>query len=164
MERMIGNLGEEIKQPSKPYANLSQRGVCHSQGNALKAMLPDLEPDQNILPWGAVDLGKGYVLLRARDETARELSGDEERAVMSYFETVVADLEIGSHPHVTRWSRLHLPNGQIAHSAWKENLKPLERVRMAQQVAVCLCSLFILQAIDLDLAICSLILMAKRNL
>jgi hypothetical protein len=139
MERTIGNLGEEIKQPSKPYANLSQRGVRRSQVNALKSMIPDLEKDTNRLPRGAVDLGNGYVLLRARDETAREIRGDEERAVLKYFETVVDDLEIGPHPRITRWSRLRLPNGQIAHSAWKENLKAIGQVRIARQVAVCIC-------------------------
>ena len=49
MERTIGNLGEEIKQPSNPYANLSQRGICRSQVNALKTMIPDLEPNSDWL-------------------------------------------------------------------------------------------------------------------
>ena len=44
MERTIGNLGEEIWQPSKPYANLSQRGLIRNQVNALIAMVPDLVP------------------------------------------------------------------------------------------------------------------------
>jgi hypothetical protein len=50
MEQTIGNLGEEIKQPSNPFANLSQRGIRHSQVNALKAMIPDLEPNSDSLP------------------------------------------------------------------------------------------------------------------
>ena len=48
MERTIGNLGEEIRQPSNPFANLSQRGLRRSQVNALKAMIPDLEEPVNL--------------------------------------------------------------------------------------------------------------------
>ncbi|KAG1838385.1 hypothetical protein DFJ58DRAFT_718750 [Suillus subalutaceus] len=51
MERTIGNLGQEIRQPSQPYANLSQQGVRR------------YEPPKG-LPEGAVDVGDGYVLLR----------------------------------------------------------------------------------------------------
>ena len=43
MERTIGNLGQEIKQPSNPYANLSQRGLIRAQVNALKAIIPALD-------------------------------------------------------------------------------------------------------------------------
>ena len=50
MEGTIGKLGEEIKQPSNPFANLSQCGTLHSQINALKAIIPDLEPDSDHLP------------------------------------------------------------------------------------------------------------------
>jgi hypothetical protein len=67
MERMIGNLGEEIKQPSQPFANLSERGLRRCQVNALKSMLPHLEPDPK-LPRVSVDLENGYILLGAREE------------------------------------------------------------------------------------------------
>lgn len=142
IERTIGNLGEEIKQPSQPYANLSQRGVRRSQVNALKAMLPGLEQDTNRLPRGSVDVGNGYTLLRARDKTARKLPMDEEQVVLAYFQSVAGTLEIDSHPQITRWSRLRLPNGQIARSAWKERLKTIEHIRIARQVAVRSCTLF----------------------
>ena len=39
-------------------------------------------------------------------------------------------------PEVVRWAQLRLPNGQVARSAWKEKLKPLEKVRMARNVKV----------------------------
>jgi hypothetical protein len=39
LEWTIGNLGEEIKQPSNPFANLSQRGIWHAQVNALNVTL-----------------------------------------------------------------------------------------------------------------------------
>jgi hypothetical protein len=55
MERTIGNLGEEIKQPSQPFSNLSERGLRCCQVNALKSMLPHLEPEPK-LPRVSVDL------------------------------------------------------------------------------------------------------------
>jgi hypothetical protein len=64
---MIGNLGEEIKQHSNPFANLSQHGIRHARVNALKAMIPDLEQSKATedLPRGAINLGNGYILLCA---------------------------------------------------------------------------------------------------
>jgi hypothetical protein len=136
MERTIGNLGEEIKQPSNPYANLSQRGLRRSQVNALKAMIPDIDPDETSLPRGAQDLGDGFVLLRAKDQTARLLGGPEAAAIRSYFCDTVTGIPPGWQPRITRWARLRLPNGQVARSVWKEKLKPLEAVRMARNVKV----------------------------
>jgi hypothetical protein len=114
MERTIGNLGEEIKQPSNPYANLSRRGLRHCQINSLKALIPDLDPDKERLPRGAVELSDGYILLRARDETARTIRGHEGDAIRRYLERETGTLAPGWHPHVTRWARLRLPNEQIA--------------------------------------------------
>ena len=68
LERTIGNLGEEIKQHSNPFANLSQRGIRRAQVNALKAMILDLDLDRTVkgvLPHGSKDLGNGYILLCA---------------------------------------------------------------------------------------------------
>ena len=50
MERTISNLGEEICQPSNPYANLFQRGLLQYQVNALTAIIPDLQPAKPCLP------------------------------------------------------------------------------------------------------------------
>ncbi|KAL0570579.1 hypothetical protein V5O48_011382 [Marasmius crinis-equi] len=38
--------------------------------------------------------------------------------------------------NVTRWVRVGLPNGQIARSRWKGELKPLNQLRMARNVEV----------------------------
>ena len=142
MERTIGNLGEEIKQPSNPFANLSQRGILRSQINALKAMIPDLEPDSDHLPRGANDIGDEYVLLRARDATAYMIDGNEGAAIQNFYqEQGFGDFDESWFPHIVRWARLRLPNGQIARSAWKEKLKPLEQVRMARNVKVFTASL-----------------------
>jgi hypothetical protein len=66
MERTIGNLGEEIKQPSNPYANLSQRGIRRSQVNALKAMILDLEPHLDGLPRNSNNIGDGYIFFESK--------------------------------------------------------------------------------------------------
>jgi len=47
LEHTIGNLGKEIKQHSNPFANLSQRGIRCAHVNALIAIIPDLEGNQN---------------------------------------------------------------------------------------------------------------------
>jgi hypothetical protein len=64
LERTIGNLGEEIKQHSNLFANLSQRGIRRARINALKAMIPDLDINgttEEHLPQGCKDVGQGYL-------------------------------------------------------------------------------------------------------
>ncbi len=56
MERTIGNLGEEVKQPSNTFMNLSQRGLIRSQLNALYAMFPSLDTLAKALPRGSTDM------------------------------------------------------------------------------------------------------------
>lgn len=65
MEHAIGDLGSEIRQPSNPYANLSQYVSLCYQVNALKSIFPELAPPQSSLPSRAMDLEGGYLLLRA---------------------------------------------------------------------------------------------------
>jgi hypothetical protein len=137
MERTIGNLGEEIRSHVHPYANLSQRGLERCQVNALKAMFPDLEEPENLVPRGAKDLGNGFVLLRAREVTARHITDAECQALRLYLrDTYGIDTPANWSPKISRWARLRLPNGQVARSAWKEKLRPLKKVRMARNVMV----------------------------
>jgi hypothetical protein len=137
MERTIGNLGEEIHQPSNPFANLSQRGIRRSQINALKAMIPDLERDLDRLPRGANDIGDRYVFLRARDATACLIDGYAGAAICEFYQDKgFGNFDGNWFPHIVRWARLRLPNGQIARSAWKEKLKPLEQACMARNIKV----------------------------
>lgn len=137
MERTIGNLGEEIKQPSNPYANLSQRGVLRSQINALKSMFPDLEPDATHRPRGSIDLGDGYVLLRARQRNAKTIDGAEGDAVREYLEEQgLCDFDDDEYPNIIKWARLMLPTKQIARTFWRESLKALEDTRMSRNVKV----------------------------
>jgi hypothetical protein len=65
MEHTIGNLGQEIWQPSNPFANLAQHALQRSQVNALKSIYPELDPKSRLqLPKGVVDVGEGYIMLR----------------------------------------------------------------------------------------------------
>lgn len=138
MERSIGNLGEEIKQHSNPYANLSQRGLRRSQVNALKAMIPDLEPPENSVPRGAIDLGDGYLLLRAVDNCARPVRPCEAEAIREYIEDVTDNTAFADDwsPSVVRWARVRLPNGQVMRSSWKEDLKESDDLRIARHAKV----------------------------
>ena len=116
----IGNLGEEIRQPSNPFSNFAQHGLIRSQINALKAMAPDLDPDQKTLPRGAKELGDGFVLLRATDTAARPMRQVEALAFHQFLQQRGLNPGANYVPKVLRWARLSLPNGQIARSKWKE--------------------------------------------
>ncbi|KAF8830953.1 hypothetical protein HHX47_DHR1000343 [Lentinula edodes] len=136
MEWTIGNLGEEINQHSVPYANLSNCGVRQAQINALKSMIPDIDPIQTSLPWGSQDIGNGYVLLSARDSIAHPVTDAEAAAFRHYFAQFDTGVDHQFHPHITRWARLHLPNGQIVRSRWKEDLKELNDLQMSRNVTI----------------------------
>ncbi|KAK1216301.1 hypothetical protein PQX77_021077 [Marasmius sp. AFHP31] len=137
IERTIGNLGEEIKQHSSPYTNLQQRGVRRCQVNALKALVPDLEPSEASLPRGALDIGDDFMFLRARDRTARAFTEREYDAWKAYWTSNLGgedtDLLVSS-PKVYRWAKLRLPNGQTARCRWKEEPKQLLHIRMSRHV------------------------------
>lgn len=136
LERTIGNLGEEIKQPSNPYINLSQRGLIRAQTNALIAMSPTLAQPSH-LPRGSEIIGSGYTLLRARDRRPVSIAAeDKEMQALSVWYQKHGSGELAPE-NVSRWARLLLPTGQIARCAWKEKAKPLEKVRMACNVKVC---------------------------
>lgn len=144
MERAIGDLGREIRQPSNPYGNLSQRALRRCEANALKHMIPSLDAgsDEYVLPRRAYDLGDGYVLLRAAEKVSQPVTSEEANAIRTFFLGTdlsnYPDVEATwlDAPCVARWARLRLPNGQIARSAWKETLKPLTQIRISRNVKV----------------------------
>jgi hypothetical protein len=136
MERTIGNLGEEVKLHSNPFANLAQRALRRCRVNALKALIPDLEPPENPLPRNARDQGGGYIFLRARDNVARPVTDIEGLAIRKYRESMNETLPANWEALVVRWARLRLPNGQIARSAWKETNKKEENLRVSRNVQV----------------------------
>ena len=137
LERTIGNLGEEVKQHRDPYTNISERGVRRCQVNALKAIIPDLERFDNLLPHESEDLGNGYVLLRARDQVACKVSNLHELyAIRKYIEKDGFVLPNGWEPYVRRWARVRLPNGQVARALWKEGTRVLEKLRISRNLKV----------------------------
>ncbi|KAM6492088.1 hypothetical protein JOM56_011812 [Amanita muscaria] len=112
MERAIGDLGGDIRQPSNIYGNLCQIALRQSQINAMKALCPELDPTANIsIPAYSLDVGHGYILLCPRDRRAITLSGSEREKV---YDMIGRDT-------VRRWGRLRLPNGQVARSRYKES-------------------------------------------
>ncbi|KAI0354178.1 hypothetical protein OH77DRAFT_1504872 [Trametes cingulata] len=126
MERIIGDLGAEIRQPSNPFANLSQRALRRARVNALKTMLPDLDSPSTSSHVPMVDLDDGYTLLHPREPGARPVSDDEDLVIFRYIEKCVGMTEaraiwvVAMESCVQRWARVRLPNGQVCRSAWKE--------------------------------------------
>ena len=111
MERTIGNLGQQIRQPSKPYANLACEGMQHCQVSALLSIMPELNTPPNTLPYGSVDIGDGYILLRKCSKYSISPDGVLAQAFNEYL--AIPQLL----PRITKWAWLLLPNGQIARSA-----------------------------------------------
>ena len=137
MERTIGNLSEEIKQHRDPYINISEWGVRCCQVNALKAIIPDLEPVGNLLPHGSEDVGGGFILLRALDRTTRKVSNPfESIAIHKYLERDGEILTDRWEAYTRRWAHVRLPNGQVAQSLWKEIKKSLDKLRTSRNLKV----------------------------
>ncbi|KAF6759405.1 hypothetical protein DFP72DRAFT_806348 [Ephemerocybe angulata] len=137
MERTIGNLGEEIKQHSNPYQNLSQRGVRRAQVNAMFAMMPDLNPSTTKggtggSRQGSLHVGGGYILLRPRDSIARPIPGEERDALQVFL------VREGFHGVVpkklVRWGRLELPSSLVVRSAWKEHNRSLDKSKRTSRM------------------------------
>jgi hypothetical protein len=122
LECTIGNLGQEIKQPSKPYENLVSCGLRRSQLAALHMILPDLVPDDPGLPRGSVDLGGGYILLRAQDGPPVSFYGECADTICVFLVEELGQDGIPTDwvPRYMQWARLRLPNMQITQCAWKE--------------------------------------------
>jgi hypothetical protein len=137
IERMIGILGGQIRQPSNPYHNLSQRGLQQCQVNALLAAYPNLSRDKTPTPKLVENLGDGYSFLSARERTPRIHLGLVGKAVHKYFvdeEAVIGNPALAnwSGPRICQWAHLQLPNGQIARCAWKECAKSVANVCCAR--------------------------------
>ncbi|VDC03551.1 unnamed protein product [Peniophora sp. CBMAI 1063] len=134
MERMIGDLGRELRQPGNPFANLTKRAVVRAQVNNLKSMIPNIEPVKPDIPRGAEYRDDGYVLLRKRDTCARAVSEAEAVAIRNYYRLSGGQCGDDWKPRVMKWARLRLPDKSEARSAWTEKKKALSEVRMARMV------------------------------
>jgi len=133
MERAIGDLGGDIRQPSNIFGNLCQIALRQSQINALKTLCPELDSTlDHSTPAHSLDIGQGYILLRPRDRRAVSLSG------IAIFETVRNAI---GRTTISRWGRLQLPNGQVARSRYKEDKSTRSNQRISRNVKV----LFILK-------------------
>ncbi|KAG6888043.1 hypothetical protein C0992_009821 [Termitomyces sp. T32_za158] len=127
MERTIGSLGKEIRQPSNPFANLSQRALLRCQLNALVNVCPELEfIKQSSQTSATLPSNSLPILLFRRDKKACFLKNNAERTViLNFFKVSV----------VRRWGRVHLPNGQIARSIFNDE-KRKRKTRISNNVKV----------------------------
>ena len=134
MESAVGSFGREIRSHSKTFVNIANRGVLRAQINAIKARIPDLEPEPS-LPRGSFPFGDGYALLRATDSARRPVSDQEARAIHTSGILDDSNQPTGS-VSVLRWARLLLPNGQVSRCVWKEKSGGEKVVRCARNVKV----------------------------
>ena len=87
IETAIGNLGDEICQDRDLYANIAQQGVLHAQLNSILAMFPHLNLGKDgSLPCGAKDIGQGYTLLHACQNTPEPVMDAEVNVILKYWE------------------------------------------------------------------------------
>ncbi|TFY65491.1 hypothetical protein EVJ58_g1955 [Rhodofomes roseus] len=132
MERTIGDLGAEIRQPSDPFSNLAQRALRRAQVNGLKAILPELDRDQAGCTSSNVPickLGDGYSLLHPREDRPRKVRPCEARAILQHFQITPDTPGYDEDSvHVQRWARCSIPNGQVCRSAWKEIPNKVSRI------------------------------------
>ena len=126
MERAIGDLTQDIRQPSNFFANLCQVALRRAQLNALKNACPELDPSSTrSIPKYAFDCGDDLIFLRPRDRYRKYLAGQELEAIEDKFGV--------SRLH--RWGRIRLPNGQIARSLFSEKGKK-SNTRVSRNVKV----------------------------
>ncbi|KAF8151584.1 hypothetical protein B0H34DRAFT_664807 [Crassisporium funariophilum] len=134
MERMIGILGQEIRQPSNPFQNLSERGLRRARINALEKIIPDVAK-KSPQPRISVDLGQGYTLLGSRDANVRFVNPIYIPPIRHYFASNGVQLEENWVPRLKRWARVELPTKQIVRTAWKENMRS-GSVRISRNIMV----------------------------
>ncbi|KAF9219405.1 hypothetical protein BS17DRAFT_859121, partial [Gyrodon lividus] len=124
MECTIRNLGQELRQPSKPYANLSKEGVCRCKVNSLISIMPELGDPPKELPYGSINLGGGYVLLCKRAKHIAYPTSNAAQAILNFLGPGRQFLSF------KKWARLLLPNRQVVHSAWREKLRSPEETQI----------------------------------
>lgn len=142
IERVIGYLGAEVKQPSNPFKNLSERGLRQAQLSALMAMAPDkLVKESNPLGVGGVNLGDHFLLKRPHNTKQYPLEGAERVAASQYCERTFPCYQSFAyserHLPIFCWARLGLPTQQTGRTSWKECMKsPDAALRTSRMVKV----------------------------
>ncbi|KAI0317685.1 hypothetical protein OF83DRAFT_1058212 [Amylostereum chailletii] len=125
IERTIGDLGAELRQPSNPFANLAQRALLRAQTNTLKAMYREFDDmPAETRPSLILHANKGYALLHPRDDRPRCVLPAEEHAIQQWIETKggadAVNEWISEGQAIRHWARCRIPGGEDARSAWKE--------------------------------------------
>ena len=126
MERAIGYLGQEIRQPSNMFGNLCQIAVRLAQMNALKVSCPSFDQDIPNPPKYSHDCGQGQVLLRPRDRNIVHLVGNQ-------LDVIKTSMGVSK---LRWWGRLQLQNGQIARSLFSEKRWNAANTRVSRNVKV----------------------------
>ena len=134
MERMIGIFGSLLKQPSNPFANLTEQAKKVAEINAIVSMWPDLERS-NKNPHGCIDMGNGFILLGPKDDKPYVLLSGEHNAVVAFY-SQFPDAESVPPRSVYRWGRLQIPTEQTARSHWKEVVRSSKTARSDRNVKV----------------------------
>ena len=127
MERIIGIFGSLIKQPSNPFANLTEQAKKVAEINAITAMRPDLEHSKHN-PHGSIGISQGFLLLGPRDQKPYLLSPAEYTAVSTFYSSL-PNVETIPPRSVYRWGRLQIPTEQTARSHWKEMVRTSNAAR-----------------------------------
>ncbi|RDX44352.1 hypothetical protein OH76DRAFT_1458043 [Lentinus brumalis] len=114
MENFIGNVTGEVHQHVLPYAVVTQRCVRRVQVRSIVALC--------IEPPSSVDLGNGYVLMRARERSRHLVQlQSEHTAIHAFFQRHNTNIAPEWIPFFKKWGRLRVERtGQIARTAWKE--------------------------------------------
>jgi len=127
LERVIGYLGSDLRQPSNPFANYIQIGLLRAQINAFFAVCPEIRHDVPHVPRGSQPLPNNYLLLRPRDRNpVLDLPQHERELLRQRFQTDM----------IMRWGRISLPDGQLIRSLFCESRKK-KRPRRTRNVKVC---------------------------
>jgi hypothetical protein len=149
MERTIGDLGAEMKQPSNPYANFTQRALRRAQTNCLKALYSSFDhgpgsdqPSERKTPH--INLDGGFSLLHPRQERAYSVRDIEALAIERFYEEIggptLREQWINEGRAVTRWGRIQIPgSGLVIRSAWKELSSARKTIRISRNIRVCTC-------------------------
>ena len=134
MERVIGVFGSLIKQPSNPFANLTEQARKVAEINALVSIWPDLEYEKQN-PHGSINIADGYILLGPKDEKPYTLTLPEQDAVNNFYSTLPTP-DPNPPRTIYRWGRLQIPTEQVARSHWKEVIRSSRTARTDRNLKV----------------------------
>jgi hypothetical protein len=139
MERVIGILENDLRLHSQPYANLAHIAMRMSQENSLIAMLPELERPAYSLTDNDIDFGNGFAILHPIDTRMHTPSPPIADALWKFMrESTCEDHSFLEEPiiKVIRFARAAFDDGSTGRSSWKEDLKPIEHLRISCMVEV----------------------------